>query len=781
MWSCDCCPEQFERFQQFLKHLRAKHDGDPDFFVNCVYCHKTFKVIRAYQRHIAWHEFKEQRDSSCSQSCSRSQSSDFTPEATPCFLERCRTVPVKSTVDVADFVLYLQSKSVPKKICEDVVSFMKGFGEQVVNEVQETAQASGSDTVDSKRLPSIGRLYTVDTSHKMEEFAKHERGYISPVPHRGELDPSDLRTPQYVPIEGQLKHVLSNDVKSDKIDWCPKSGITGCFQGLFDGDYHRNPTPDTLYLILYYDEFVVSNPLGNKTAKHTIGAIYYTIGNMRHRSQLNDIHLAMLFPSSYTKKHTWKSLLEPLVTDLNRLNSDGMSVVMNGTQKNVKCAVAYMTGDNKGIHEVAGYFAAFYRTNRICRFCHATTSSIQEHFTECDFDMRTKEEYDEEIRRLTAQGYPDNMQKMFGIKSECPLNELNDFHCISHFPVDISHDLFENGVAQHTVQHVLDFFVFEDVITSEKVNEAIAEFPYHRTDKNRPSVFTTTGNKLRVSETCSEMWTLLRLMPLMLLTKMDENNIVGQVKHKWQLLTGLIYIAQRATADTLSEGDLESLSTSVPEWLADFKKEFPEFKMKPKFHHLVHYAGQWRKHGPLMSLSSLRFEAKHKQMKQYLANSKNRMNVCKSMAESHQISSCLQLSGGILCEEKNRRSSQAQQTSDGGDGVGAEKKLREASVHGMVYFSKDVLLMRDDAEEVLLVQVQHFHQTEGSYVMVGKKLLLSEAVHLVQGYRVTFGETIVRDIRFVEHYHAMGLYSVLGYHYVIPRNDVLRLLQPKVM
>ena len=91
---------------------------------------------------------------------------------------------------------------------------------------------------------------------------------------------------------------------------------------------------------------------------------------------------------------------------------------MNGARKNVKCAVAYMTGDNKGIHEVAGYFAAFYRTNRICRFCHATSASIQNQFQESEFDMRTEEEYDREVNRLAENGYPDDMRRTYGIRSE---------------------------------------------------------------------------------------------------------------------------------------------------------------------------------------------------------------------------------------------------------------------------------------------------------------------------------------------------------------------------
>ena len=106
VWSCDCCPERFEDYKKFLKHLRAAHEGEPGFHVDCAHCHKTFNNIRSYKRHTDWHNFKQTRDSEPAQvNCPE--------ENPPCFLERHE--PTKSSVDVADFVLYLQSKSVPKK------------------------------------------------------------------------------------------------------------------------------------------------------------------------------------------------------------------------------------------------------------------------------------------------------------------------------------------------------------------------------------------------------------------------------------------------------------------------------------------------------------------------------------------------------------------------------------------------------------------------------------------------------------------------------------------
>lgn len=177
---------------------------------------------------------------------------------------------------------------------------MKNFGEQVAKEVQETVAKTGSSSLEVESLPSMSKLANASTSHRVEQHARHERDYLAPEAHQGELSQSELKTPQYVPIEKQLQRDLKGSSVIGRIDMQSKPGISGSYCSIFDGSEHRNPEQDTLHLILYYDEFVVSNPLGNKTAKYSIGAIYYIIGNIRNRSHLKDIHLAMLFPSSYT-------------------------------------------------------------------------------------------------------------------------------------------------------------------------------------------------------------------------------------------------------------------------------------------------------------------------------------------------------------------------------------------------------------------------------------------------------------------------------------------------
>ena len=162
---------------------------------------------------------------------------------------------------------------------------------------------------------------------------------------------------------------------------------------------------DYLHLIFYYGEFNVANPLGNKTSKHSIGAIYYCIANTLKLSSLSNIHLAMLFRSRDVKKLSWERILAPLVKEINTLEKEGATYVHNGKPRTVKCVMYMFVCDNKGSHQLAGYFASFHRTNQICRHCHAKTDGIQNTFEETSFEQRTRAQYDCEIKHLEMDQY----------------------------------------------------------------------------------------------------------------------------------------------------------------------------------------------------------------------------------------------------------------------------------------------------------------------------------------------------------------------------------------
>ena len=70
-------------------------------------------------------------------------------------------------------------------------------------------------------------------------------------------------------------------------------------------------------------------------------------------------------------------------------------------------------------------------------------------------------------------------------------------------------------------------------------------------------------------------------------------------------------------------------------FLKQYTHLYPDSGLKPKAHYFTHYSNDTRKFGPL--IKTLRFESKHGYFKKSIANSKNRVNICYSMAVHHQM------------------------------------------------------------------------------------------------------------------------------------------------
>ena len=155
-------------------------------------------------------------------------------------------------------------------------------------------------------------------------------------------------------------------------------------------------------------------------------------------------------------------------------------------------------------------------------------------------------------------------------------------------------------------------------------------------------------------------------------------------------------------APSLHTSDLTMLEDTVQKWLVNFHQMFPNFVMKPKFHYLLHYADCIRMHGPPVKYATIRFEAKHAELKKHLKSSKNTRNVCKTMAESYQLAICNRDAGPseVPCSKKNC------------DCI----RLGDFS-----YSAGDVVLTRH--QSVRYMKISHFTKQDSGYTIVGHELL----------------------------------------------------------
>ena len=66
--------------------------------------------------------------------------------------------------------------------------------------------------------------------------------------------------------------------------------------------------------------------------KYKSSTFYFALGNLpsKLRSRLCDINLVMLFPATLVSKYGYQSILQPFIEDLEKLETGGIKVVVDG-------------------------------------------------------------------------------------------------------------------------------------------------------------------------------------------------------------------------------------------------------------------------------------------------------------------------------------------------------------------------------------------------------------------------------------------------------------------
>lgn len=104
----------------------------------------------------------------------------------------------------------------------------------------------------------------------------------------------------------------------------------------------------------------------------------------------------------------------------------------------------------------------------------------------------------------------------------------------------------------------------------------------------------------------------------------------------WEIFLVLREIINIIMSSLFTSATIELLETLISEHHSLYIEVFAD-PLKPKHHFLVHYPRLLRRLGPLKHLSCFRFEAKHKQFKEYAKATRCRKNCPYSLALKHQL------------------------------------------------------------------------------------------------------------------------------------------------
>lgn len=269
----------------------------------------------------------------------------------------------------------------------------------------------------------------------------------------------------------------------------------------------------------------------------------------------------------------------------------------------------------------------------------------QKHDSE-NFYMRTIEMYSEQVALVENDR---SLANVYGLKANCPLNVLDNFHCITGLPSDIAHDLFEE-VVSYVLTNVIKSFVSEGFFSLEDLNKSILSFKFSEVDKsNKPSKVGQVLSKLKISQSAAQMWCLVRFLPLLVGNKIPQND------RKWECILLLRDMLFYVCSPTLAREHILIMSDIIEEFHE--RNCFPEEDVKPKFHYTLHHLKLAQMFGPLVHLQTLRFEGKDNYFKELVFRTKNQNKKqkknCKSLAERHQYYQCTINTDGHFLSDGN--------------------------------------------------------------------------------------------------------------------------------
>ncbi|XP_026823800.1 uncharacterized protein LOC105276340 [Ooceraea biroi] len=373
-------------------------------------------------------------------------------------------------------------------------------------------------------------------------------------------------------------------------------------------------------LILYFDDFETCNPLGSHAGIYKLGAIYFTIASVppKYASRIENIFLAMLFHSQDRTQFGNRSVFNTLLQELKQLETKGLSIELNGTTLKVFFVVVLIIGGNLGIHSIFGYPESFL-ANYCCRFCTENKDDIKK-----QINLKVNP-----IRQLTD--YKNHVEnKKVGIKEECIWNDLDHFHVYVTMNCDIMHDLFE-GVYRYDMALIIQHFIENKYFSFTTLNSRIKYFPYNNFEQNKPPLVT----KEHLANGCiivsaSEMLCLVRNLNIIIGDLISEENKV------WQFYLVLKEINDIVTLTQISSNTLQYLKYLISEHHDMYLSLFNSY-LKPKHHFLLHYPDIITQIGPLMHVSCMRFEAKHKELKKNATNVQSRRNLPLTLAKKNQL------------------------------------------------------------------------------------------------------------------------------------------------
>lgn len=634
------CTRSFSNLNSFRKHFIAKHFCETKEIKK----NPIFKVDQSGNDNFALDEHNL---------------SSFTSQTPATQLEHATfdvdALKSKLLEKTLEFICRLYDESIlNRKQVQNIVTQFKGFlslcldfASESILKIQGLHALSNFKEHFFSVITSVKSIFNdLDTEHKRFKVLTEQGLFIEPmeVIVGQRLEKVGNKTIQkdvnlqFIPPDKILKKlfelpdVYTNTIKHMKtLNSCTDNVISNIIQS----DYWKEKTSAlksdiVLPILLYYDEYETGNPLGAHAGIHKLGAVYFSIPCLpvTEEGSVNNIFLTMLFHSSDLYEFGNQAIFFNLLDSLNQLESKGIAINVSDELILVKFCIAFIIGDNLGLHTILGFSESF-RANFFCRFCKCHRNETQVLCYENVNLLRNESNYtlDLEVNDVSKTG----------IKSFCIWNNIKSFEVTNNLAVDVMHDIFE-GVGGYDMVLLIDQFINKDKFFTLKIlNSRIKYFTYGFEIKNKPCLISSDNLKTKcLKMSASEMKYFILCFGLMV------GNLIPVGNKHWELYLKLREIVCLISSRHITVDDHKLLEVLISEHHTILVELF-KVTLKPKHHHMVHYPRIMKNVGPLIHMSSMRFESKHRLSKLAANVVASRVNISKTLAIKNQLKFCNRL------------------------------------------------------------------------------------------------------------------------------------------
>lgn len=551
-------------------------------------------------------------------------------------------IPANMTRDIGKLLLCLREENnLTSKAVSEVTNKMQDIVKLSVTatakrvsrffELQETPEPPGLQDVLLDNLDIDKVLQSLNSQKKLERFASNELHYVPPVEYvLGYNEKHKPESVQYIPIIDSIAWLLKFEDIFMNVQTDAQSQDS-YMRDMPDGQFFKShpvlSQPGALFIILYMDEFTLTNPLRLHSRQHKLIGMYFQLGNIppEKRSLLDSILLVSLCKSVDAKKHGLGSAFQWLIRDLQNLACNGITISRNRQEINFPCDVLLFVSDNLGAHQIGGFVESF-NTQFPCRFCLVSKEELHAGLTG---PHRTPDIHNAQVANVERNPY---LSSSCGIKGPSFMSAVPHFHCTTSLPSDIAHDLFE-GVTREAVSEVIRHCVVRGYIELDELNHRLEVFPYGGTDKSdKPNAIPSS---CEVKQSFTQMWCLFRLLPFIVGEFVPEDDVL------WHMYLSLRTVVEYVCAKKIKRAHIQVLRQLIEQFIEERRLALPNHTLKPKHHYMLHYCDQILQFGPLVHVWTMRFEAKHNQLGQIWKPSRCSKNIAKSLANRHQLRSAL--------------------------------------------------------------------------------------------------------------------------------------------